>query len=535
MSKHYSRIFDAMPYLFILCAGVLLALILAVFDAFEQLYYLTRAYEAWEADEIVVASFSTLLALIAVLIVRVCREAKQRRLEQDRLHCLVRCDIVTSLPNQIQLNEELLQSTSGFSNRDRSFALVLVRLSGFERVLDLFGQAAGDQLLKEFGQRLVQLVERQGEGGRPLVARMRDGSFALVTAMHEQTRIAERIVGPITDIATRLETSEGFPTALTAHFGIATCPKDGVSPESLLRCAGVALHRAGRTDDNAAVYYDPALDEEQRKFVALTADIRTALEAKQFEPYFQPLISLKTGHLVGFEALARWVHPDRGVVGPGAFITAAEEMGVIGDLFESVLKKVCVAALAWPSKIRVSVNVSPVQLSDDQFVDKMLESLRLYDFDPDRLVLEITENAVVRDMNAASDAMKRLRACGIRFALDDFGTGYSSLTYLSQLPFDSVKIDKSFVTDCDKVHSGHAIVESIINLCASLNLKTVGEGVERKEEAVALQELGCDIAQGYWFFKPVPTVVANELVKSWTDQPARGREAGPDGRLVFES
>ncbi|MEO0385789.1 MAG: EAL domain-containing protein [Pseudomonadota bacterium] len=533
MAKHYSRVLDAIPYVLILFAGVILALILGFFDAFEQLYYLTRAYEAWEADEIVVAAFSTLVALIAVLIVRVRRESQQRRLEQDRLHYLVRRDVVTSLPNQIQLDEELLQRTGLPSNGDEHFALVLVQLSGVERVFDLFGQAAGDHLLKEFGQRLAQLVVSQP--GHHLVARMRDGSFALVIAMNKQTHVAEAIVEPIIDMVTRLETNQGFPTALSAHFGVATYPKDGGSPEALLRCAGVALHRAGRTAENSAIYYDAALDEEQRKFVALTADIKNALEARQFEPYFQPLISLKTGHLVGFEALARWVHPDRGVIPPGAFITAAEEMGMIGDLFESVLKKVCIAALGWSPKIKISVNVSPVQLADDRFVDKLLESLRLFDFDPDRLVLEITENAIVRDMSAAGDAMKRLRARGIRFALDDFGTGYSSLTYLSQLPFDSVKIDKSFVADCDKIHSGHAIVESIINLCASLNLKTVGEGVERREEAVALQKLGCDIAQGYWFFKPVPTAVANELVNSWTDQPARGRESGPDGRLIFES
>lgn len=533
MSKHYSRVLDAMPYVFIVCAGVILTLILAAFDAFEQLYYLTRAYEAWEADEMVVAAFSTLVALIAVLIVRVRQEAKQRKLEQDRLHYLVRRDVVTSLPNQIQLDEELLQRTGAPSKGNGRFALVLVQLSGVERVLDLFGQAAGDDLLKEFGQRLVQLVDRQA--GRHLVARMRDGSFALIITLDGPANAAETIVERIADLVASLETSEGYRTALSAHFGVATYPKDGASPEALLRCAGVALHRAGRTGENSAIYYDETLDEEQRKFVVLTIDIKEALEANQFEPYFQPLISLKTGHLVGFEALARWVHPDRGVITPGAFITAAEEMGVIGDLFESILKKVCVAALAWSPKIKVSVNVSPVQLADDRFVEKLLESLRLFDFDPDRLVLEITENAVVRDMSAAGDAMKRLRARGVRFALDDFGTGYSSLTYLSQLPFDSVKIDKSFVADCDKIHSGHAIVESIINLCSSLNLKTVGEGVERREEAVALQKLGCDIAQGYWFFKPVPTPVANELVNSWVDQPARGRDSGPDGSLVFES
>jgi diguanylate cyclase (GGDEF)-like protein len=533
LSKHYSRVFDALPYVFIVCAGVLLALILAAFDAFERLYYLTRAYEAWEVDEIVVAAFSTLLALIAVLAVRLRHETEQRRLEQDRLHSLVRRDVVTALPNQIQLNEDLLQRTSVLSKANQRFCLVLVQLRGVERVFDLFGQATGDHLLKEFGQRLTQLVV--AHPGNHLVSRMQDGSFALVIAMDGQISVSETIVEPVVKAVTNLKTSQGYPTALATSFGVATYPKDGASPASLLRCSGVALHRAERAGKNSAVYYDAALDEEQRQFVALAADIKSALDANQFEPYFQPLISLKSGHLVGFEALARWNHPERGVIAPGAFITVAEEVGVIGDLFECLLKKVCVAARSWPRHIKVSVNVSPVQLADERFVIKLLESLRLYDFDPDRLVLEITENAVVQDMSAAGEAMKRLRSRGIRFALDDFGTGYSSLTYLSQLPFDTVKIDKSFVADCHMVHSGHAIVESIINLCSSLGLKTVGEGVEGQEEASALQQLGCDIAQGYWFFKPAPAHVANELVKRWTDQPARGQGSGPDGSLIFES
>jgi diguanylate cyclase (GGDEF)-like protein len=532
LSKHYSHFFDAFPYVFIICAGVILALVLSFFDAFEHLYYLTRVYEAWEVDEVVVAAFSTLLGLIAVLIVRVRREAQQRKLEQDRLHSLVRRDVVTSLPNQIQLTEDLLQRTGALSDGEGHFALVLIQLDGVERVLDLLGQSTGDHLLKEFGQRLTELFVSQP--GSHLVARMRDGSFALVVAMDGQISLAETVVEPVVNLATHLETSQGFPTALSANFGIARCPKDGVSSDTLLRRAGVALHRAGRAGKNSAIYYDAALDEEQRQFLALAADIKKALEANQFEPYFQPLISLKSGHLVGFEALARWAHPTRGVIAPGAFIAVAEDVGVIGELFECLLKKVCVAARTWPHHIKVSVNVSPVQLADDRFVDTLLDSLRTYGFDPHRLVLEITENAVVRDMSAAGEAMKRLRASGIRFALDDFGTGYSSLTYLSQLPFDTVKIDKSFVADCHKVHSSYAIVKSIINLCSSLSLKTVGEGVEGVDEAAALQQLGCDTAQGYWFLKPSPAHVAGEFIKTWTDQPAIGRESGPDGSLVFE-
>ncbi len=532
MPKHYSRVFDAIPYVFILCAGVALALLLVYIDAFERLYYLTRTYEAWEVDEMVIAAFSTLLALLAVLAVRVRREADQRRLEQDRLHSLVRRDIVTSLPNQIQLNEDLLQRTSVSAGGDSLFALVLIHLNGVQRVCDLFGQATGDHLLKEFGQHLTRLADSQP--GNHLVARMRDGSFALVITMDGPMDVAESIVEPVISAVADLETNQGFPAALSTNFGVATYPNDGTSPDTLLRCAGVAVHLAGRSGKNSAVSYDAALDEEQRKFVALTAEIKKALEEDQFEPYFQPLISLKSGHLVGFEALARWVHPKRGVISPGAFITAAEEVGIIGDIFEALLKKVCVSARNWPDPIKVSVNVSPVQLADDRFVDKLLESLRTYEFSPDGLVLEITENAVVGDMVAAGEAMKSLRAQGIRFALDDFGTGYSSLTYLSQLPFDTVKIDKSFVADCHKVHNSHVIVESIIGLCASLGLKTVGEGVESREEAAALQRLGCDTAQGYWFAKPLPARLTDELIKSWTDQPARGRETGPDGRMVFE-
>ena len=420
---------------------------------------------------------------------------------------LARHDVLTSLPNRAMLRDRLEQDLARAS-RGQPFAVMLLDLDRFKGVNDLFGHPAGDRLLRLAGER-IQACMREVD----LVARLDGDEFAVVIAEaalpDSAGRIAERITAAFAE-PFELESpgDDGQPSSrrvtVGVSIGIAVAPGDGASADALLRHADMALHRAKAEHRGAARFFEPAMDASHLARRQAEHDLRLALERNELRVFYQPLVSLQTGAIVGFEALLRWQHPTRGLVPPIEFITLAEETGLILPIGEWVVRTACRDAAAWPPTVGIAVNLSAVQFRDPLLVHTIQAALAGSGLAAARLELEITESVLLHDSPATLAMLHALRALGVRVAMDDFGTGYSSLSYLHSFPFDKIKIDRMFICDVlDRVSSG-AIVRAIAGLGASLGIATTAEGVETQEQLLRLRLDGCTEAQGYLFSRPVP-------------------------------
>lgn len=508
---------DWLPYMAVAIAGVMLALVLMEVDAFERLYTLTRAHENWELDELLIAGFSTLVALLAAAGIRVGREVRRRRHEEIRLHNMARHDPVTGLPNRLHLEEELLRRTRGNSGLKSRFAVAILHLDDIDQIIDLHGHQAGDEVLQTMAIRWRKIMHPND-----LITRLPGNEFAFVVADDEDGQRLSSVTDQILDLVRNPIRFDTLSAKLTVSLGMAVYPTHSTGRDKLLQFASVAAHQSRTIKGSAKTIFDRQLDAVQRRQIRLKADIAGALADRQFVPFFQPIVCLSSGRLSGFEALARWKHPNHGLLRPREFIPLAEETGQIGDIFWELLRQIGVSQREWLEPFPVALNVSPVQLSDGQFAQTLLTMLHAEAFDPHRLVIEITENALVGDLVSVRQTMTFLKGRGIRFSLDDFGTGYSSLHFLNQLPFDTIKIDKSFVSSFHQHDGNFQIVSSVIKLCQGLGLKTTAEGVETLEEATELQELGCTYGQGHLFSKPVYPAQATRIVERSVRRPTKG-------------
>jgi predicted signal transduction protein with EAL and GGDEF domain len=289
-----------------------------------------------------------------------------------------------------------------------------------------------------------------------------------------------------------------------ASVGIAVFPADGDDGDSLIRRADVALYRAKEAGRGQCRYFQQSMDREVHERAQLETDLRRAIASGQIVPFFQPLVDLKTQRLTGLEVLSRWQHPERGLINPAAFIPVAEDTGQIQALTLAVLRQALGAARDWDPTLTIAVNIAPQQLKDATLGDTLEAVLREQDFPPQRLEIEITENALIGDLALARSVLHDLKARGMRVALDDFGTGYSSLSHLSELPFDKIKIDRSFVQSMNERPHSASIVNAVIALGHSLQLATTAEGIETEAHAQALRRLGCGSGQGFLYAKPLP-------------------------------
>ena len=420
---------------------------------------------------------------------------------------LARHDVLTSLPNRVMLRDRLEQDLARAS-RGQPFAVMLLDLDRFKGVNDLLGHPAGDRLLQLAGER-IQACLREMD----MVARLDGDEFAVVIAEaalpDSAGRIAERIMAAFAepfDLAPPGGGGQPSPCRATVgvSIGIAVAPGDGAGADALLRHADMALHRAKAEHRGTARFFEPAMDAIHLARRQAEHDLRLALERNELRVFYQPLVSLQTGAIVGFEALLRWQHPTRGLVPPIEFISLAEETGLILPIGEWVVRTACRDASAWPSAVGVAVNLSAVQFRDPLLVQMIQAALAGSGLPAARLELEITESVLLHDSPSTLAMLHALRALGVRVAMDDFGTGYSSLSYLHSFPFDKIKIDRMFICDVlDRVSSG-AIVRAIAGLGASLGIATTAEGVETQEQLLRLRLDGCTEAQGYLFSRPVP-------------------------------
>lgn len=430
----------------------------------------------------------------------------ERRETEARLAYMARHDALTGLPNRLLLRECGLMGGQR-ANNGSDVAVLCLDLEHFKNVNDTMGHAAGDALLCLASERLRASVRDQD-----IVVRLGGDEFAIVQIGAEQpdgaSLLAERLIEAL---------SQPFQLganviAVGISVGIAISESYQDDVEALLKSADMALYRAKTEGRGTFRFFDPILEQQTQVRHALQTDLRSALHKREFELYFQPILDARTRALSCLEALIRWRHPLHGMVPPSEFIPLAEEIGIIVPLGEWVIQEACRHALTWPNAVAVAVNLSPRQFKSPGLVSAIGRTLKATGLPADRLKLEITESVLLQDTPATLKILHRLQSLGLSISLDDFGTGYSSIGYLRSFPFDTIKIDRSFIRDLGVNRDALAIVHAIVDLGRALGMSIIAEGVETPDQLSALQQEGCDEVQGYLFSPPVPAAEVPDLI-----------------------
>jgi diguanylate cyclase len=415
-----------------------------------------------------------------------------RRLRHQALH-----DALTGLPNRSLLNRRAERALRG----DASAAMLLIDLDRFKEVNDTLGHDYGDGLLVEVSERLGGAL-RHGD----TLARLGGDEFAvLIDGAPDRAAVIE-VAGRLQDALRRPFALRGVAVELEASIGVAHYPEHGTTAGALLQRADVAMYEAKRGGHGIATY-SAERDPYSPDRLGLLAELRRAIEHDELVLHYQPKVSLSTGELTGVEALVRWQHPTRGLLGPDEFVPLAERTGAIADLTRWVVDRALEQHCAWREQaldLPIAVNLAAANIVDVTLPGAIAGLLKRHDVTGDRLECEISEHTVMADPVRASDVLAALRKLGVRLSLDDFGTGHSSLSYLKRLPLDEVKIDRSFVAGMADDENDAVIVRSTIDLARNLGLQVVAEGVETAEIMHTLAELRCDIAQGYYISRPLP-------------------------------
>jgi diguanylate cyclase (GGDEF)-like protein len=423
----------------------------------------------------------------------------EMRRSEAEVHRLGRYDALTGLPNRILMRQTLEESLRDAGARSKVCALLLLDLDRFKMVNDTLGHPVGDALLHQVAERLQLVI---GDSGQ--VCRLGGDEFTvLLPGIGNRPRLAA-IARDVIERVSLPYLIEGSHITIGASVGIALGPDDAATADALVRNADLALYAAKADGKGVHRFYEPDMHSSAKDRRLLEMDLRNALKDGGLELAFQPVVNATTEEVVAFEALARWDHPVRGLVSPTSFIPIAEELGLIAQIGEWVLRNACMEAAKWPASVRVAVNISPIQFANPALPGIVLNALAAAQLAPDRLELEITEGVFLNGGEATDAMFAKLKAIGVRFALDDFGTGYSSLGYLKNAPFNKIKIDQSFVRGAAVAGSRNAaIMRAIVSLAESLEMETTAEGAETHDELALIRSIGCSHIQGYIFGKPM--------------------------------
>ena len=425
------------------------------------------------------------------------RDLRARKRAEARIAYLAHHDALTGAPNRASFNDRLVQEIALAQAAGRPLAVLCADLDRFKEVNDLFGHAAGDALLRSVCAAIAGVLA-PGQ----MLARLGGDEFA-VLAPNLDAAGAEALGEAILGALRQAETGPAGAIA-AASLGLAVYPHDGDDAETLMVQADTALYRAKQEGRGRLRFYEARMGVQVRERRQIEHDLRHAVERGELRVVYQPQTRIDSGEAVGFEALLRWHHPERGTVPPNLFIPIAEETGSILAIGEWVLRESCREAASWDKPLRIAVNVSPVQLHAPGFAELVHEVLVATGLSPARLELEITETALIRDPVRALATLRRIKALGVRLAMDDFGTGYSSLSNLRAFPFDKIKIDRSFIRAVDVNHETAAIMRAVLGLGRGLGLPVLAEGVETSAELAFLGAEACQEAQGYLIGRPGP-------------------------------
>lgn len=487
----------------IILAFAMIVVAASHFEAFEAFAHFSESHESWELDELFVTMTLMPIALL-IFAVRRLRESKralaQRVEAEQQASEMALHDALTGLPNRRKASDELEKALK--LARLERVAVLAIDLNRFKPVNDLNGHAVGDQLLIAVGERLCA---RLGDAG--IVCRMGGDEFLVITTSAND----EELIRLAKDISASFEQPfdlDKTSYTIGASIGAASTCDPATMVEEFIARADAAMYRCKAAGRNGYAFFEQGMELVAHHRAKIEADLREAISGGQIEAHFQPLVNLVTNQITGFEALARWRLPDGSYRAPVDFISIAEETGLISDLFFSILRQACLETRGWPPDMRVAVNLSPVQFADEWLVGRILAVLVETGVPTGRLEIEITENALVSDFDNARRIVSALREQGIHIALDDFGTGYSSLRHLSELPFDKLKIDQSFIHDVRENSTSEAIVRAVTSLAHELGLSVTAEGIETAENASEIRDMGCDIGQGYHFGRAAQSTFA---------------------------
>jgi len=452
-----------------------------------------------------------------------------------RIHELAYVDPVTRLPNREYFRQQFnanMRAADGTSNR---ISVLFIDLDRFKRVNDSYGHDHGDALLKEIATRLQRLLDTFGCTGEqpvftPLVARLGGDEFAVVMPADKPMSAVYTLADELVQCVEQPLEINSLTMAVGASIGVSTYPDDGNDYTEILKNADIAMYAAKRTGGNRACFYNEIeRDSRSHERIRLEAELKRALLRDEFTIHFQPKIDCRSMSVVGAEVLARWDHPDRGLLSPGSFIDVAEESDLITRLGDRVLELACRQGRTWLDtglRMPLAVNVSIRQLEKPGFTKRVLDILDMTGFPADLLQLEVTETVAMAGPERVSEAARPLLEAGITFAIDDFGTGYSSLALLQRLPFDTFKIDRSFVSGVGSDQHSRSIVQTILAMAKSLDYEVVAEGVETLEQQSFLMENGCAIAQGFLFARPMPADHFDAWAKAFRGRAGERRDAG---------
>jgi diguanylate cyclase (GGDEF)-like protein len=413
-------------------------------------------------------------------------------------------DTLTDLPNRLLFEDRLTQALRRAQKDDQPLATLLMRVDRFKEIDDTLGHAIGDRLLRDIANRI-----RRSSGERGALARFEGDEFALLIT---DIRASEDVLEVMQDVVDSLRPSfvlDAHELYITASIGVSLFPVDGRSSRELLKNSGVALYRAQTLGGDNYQFYQAEMKSRALERLTMEGDLRRAIEQGELRLYYQPQIDLRKLQIVGAEALVRWQHPKSGLLPPAHFISLAEDTGLILQLGEWALREACKQVVNWHqaglTKLRVSVNVSPRQFQQNDFVETVAQILSETKTYPPSLQLEITETSLMQSGADVVSRLSELKQMGLLVAIDDFGVGYSSLGYLKRLPIDMLKIDRSFVNDATTDPDDAALVMAIITLAHNLRLKVMAEGIETDEQLRFLRLMRCDEAQGYLFGKAAPS------------------------------
>ena len=483
------------------CFAILLFVASAATDAFEHIEQFSTALEIWELDEF----FVVMMILPLAMLVFMMRRAKEMREEIDARKT------AEAAVERIALHDPL----TGLANRRKGMAhlktllqnaaktpvtIVGVDLNRFKGVNDLHGHNAGDMLLVAVSERLVEAV-----GNKGMVCRMGGDEFVLIFKGPAGEPPLSDVIHQLPAVFRAPFELEHVTCSVGASIGVSQTNDEHLGVEAFLSRADIAMYRDKDKAGVSISFYEPGMEDAALRRAMIESELRSAIADDRVEPYFQPIIDLATGDVVSFEALARFRASDGTLVMPKEFIPIAEQSGLISRLFLQVLKKGCLVLRHKPPHTTMAINLSSLQLSDDWLAEQILAILTETGVAPGRLEVEITETALVANFQAANAMVTKLKSQGIRISLDDFGTGYSSLRHLSDLPFDKLKIDKSFVEKLGNDETSAMIIRTVTGLAHNLGLKVTAEGIEHNSHVSFLKGIGCEYGQGFLYGQPVET------------------------------
>ena len=511
-------------YLGIAALSVATFLVSSELDLVDGFYEFSRTHENWELDEVAILLVNGIMALSTFLYFR-SKELRQALRERDKAEQnmlqMARHDALTGLYNRRAFLDHLIEVAGADSRRKAEVILMMLDLDRFKAVNDLHGHNCGDSVLMDVAARLHDAL-----GDEDSLARLGGDEFAIALAPGSSVARAERIAHKLcTEIAKPFYYRE-ITASIGTCIGLATVDMS-TSYSDGLGFADHALYVAKAKGRGQFAWYDARLDAAAKERLQIEAELRSAISEGEVVPHFQPIFNIKTQELCGFEVLARWKSDSRGEIPPSTFICIAEDTGLIAPLGWTILRQACETARNWPAHLKVSVNFSPTQFQDPHLVERVASILEETGFDPARLDIEITESAFMKDLELAKRSIERLHMMGVSLSLDDFGTGYSSLSYLRQLPFDRIKIDRSFVSGIQTNAENQKLVTGILSLAQGLSLDVTAEGIETSGELDFLQAADCQLGQGFVFAQAISASEVDWMLETKWASPAPDTSA-PD-------